>query len=335
MQTIYLHIGFGKTGSSALQVWLNQNASSFSDAGIDYPQTDTKLDDYSITSGNAIPLIKAIKKRVLPNFLQRLTKENDLLFSSEMFQTLSSEEITYLKNTLQEASLHPVIIAYVRDVYDVMYSTYQQSVKRQLGTRSFADFALEQKGHLQFEALHIWHQAFDHIRVIHYDTHKKCLDQSFLEALGLQSKTFPPMHKKKVNRSLTLMELELLRCINKKYRDSRANPSYTISQLVSDALISKNPEQTTPLFLDESVLDHFKQLFSEEIAWVNTHYFDGNDVLQIFNPKAKSIVTELPEIDPTLLNVIEILMDLSEIHTFETNQTVLKSMIKRLFNSSH
>ena len=62
MKKLYLHVGCGKTGSSALQVWLSQIAGELEKTGILYPlHGATPLDDYTISSGNGERLVEAIR----------------------------------------------------------------------------------------------------------------------------------------------------------------------------------------------------------------------------------------------------------------------------------
>lgn len=329
---IFIHIGCGKTGSSALQVWISQNAEAFSAAGITYALNNERLGDYAISSGNGTPLVKAIKKRRLPKFLKPLLEEDAILFSSEMFQLLTEEELGYLRDTLAALGVTAHIIAYIRDVYDIMYSSYLQRVKRHQATDTFAEFALKQTTHLQFDTIRRWSTAFETIDVIHYDTHKQALEQAFLNAVELSGSKIPPMHKKKVNRSLTLMELELLRAVNANYLASGKNVTGQISSLISNALIDKRPELETPIYMDRSVLDHLERSFRSDVTWVNQTFFKGSENLRIFTPEGKHIETNLPDIDPTLFDILETLMGLVERYTFE-NSGKLASLqrLKKVF----
>ena len=52
MRTLYLHIGLGKTGSSALQSWLSLNAELLSKQGIDYADLVPEVKYGESLSGN-------------------------------------------------------------------------------------------------------------------------------------------------------------------------------------------------------------------------------------------------------------------------------------------
>ncbi|CAN0511837.1 unnamed protein product, partial [Phaeothamnion confervicola] len=99
-RTLYLHIGCGKTGSSALQVWLNHQADVLRRLGVDYPSFGRrKLDDYAITSGNGKKLIDAFAAGQGEALLQKLARSScDKVFlSSEAFQGMTVESLEELK----------------------------------------------------------------------------------------------------------------------------------------------------------------------------------------------------------------------------------------------
>lgn len=64
-KTLYLHIGTPKTGSSAIQTFLEQNRETLRSKGIDYPGGPAKKTQFSAQSGNgrdlclALPLLNA------------------------------------------------------------------------------------------------------------------------------------------------------------------------------------------------------------------------------------------------------------------------------------
>ena len=56
MKQLYLHIGLGKTGSSALQSWLSLNAQLIARQGIDYADIVPEVKFGESLSGNGIEL---------------------------------------------------------------------------------------------------------------------------------------------------------------------------------------------------------------------------------------------------------------------------------------
>jgi hypothetical protein len=59
MKHLFLHIGLGKTGSSALQSWLSLNAETLSRQGIDYADLIPEAKHGEVSSGNGYALYRA------------------------------------------------------------------------------------------------------------------------------------------------------------------------------------------------------------------------------------------------------------------------------------
>ena len=311
MRKIYIHIGCGKTGSSAIQFWLHNNASDLMKLGIYYPLFSMqKLNPAGITSGNGVHVMRAYAKGNLEELLGKVTRESDgdILVSSEAFQTLNENDLVRFKKILSDFRLEPIVIAYVRDVYDMVYSGYLQLVKRHLYARSFKEFVLACREIQQFNVVRMWSEAFDNIKVFHYDSEKSCLSNSFCDALNLDRKSIPAMPKTKFNRSLTLEEAELLRLINQTYSNEFENPDQSLSRIVSDALIQENPEAQTPILVDQDALNHVGTTFMDDIKWLNGKFFMGKDVVSIFNPEGKTISTEVPCLSKSIQTAIRTLI---------------------------
>lgn len=330
MKKIFLHIGCGKTGSSALQLWLNNNAKELNSGGVYYPLFGSgKLDEYVITSGNGIHFMDSISKSNVRELLVNVIKEaggRDILFSSEQFQSLGETDLQQLKDLFTDLDLDPVVIAYVRDVYDIIYSSYLQLVKRHLYTQTFREFALARRDAQQFKVVRRWSSVFNTMKVMHYDSEKESLDISFCSALGVARGRIPAMPKMKVNRSLTLEETELLRLINHEYVTQFDDPNQYLSWVISDAFIMNEPEALTPILVDQNVLKHVENIFKSDIDWVNDKFFMGEEVLSTFNPDGKFIATEMPTLSKPIATAIHALM--SAITSFDLNGHILEARKK-------
>ncbi|MCC2673168.1 MAG: hypothetical protein K0R58_115, partial [Ramlibacter sp.] len=263
-RTLYLHIGCGKTGSSALQVWLNHQAEVLRGLGVDYPTFGRgKLDTYAITSGNGKKLIDAVVAGEAAPYLQELAKSpaRKIFLSSEAFQSLSEDNLRDLKAQAAHAGLRISIIVYVRDVYDVVYSAYQQMIKRHLGGQTFREYGLKREKIQQFEVVAAYARQFDDMHVFHYDSEReRGLEKAMLEALGLDPARVPAMPDAKVNRSLDVEESELLRMVNQRYVQHCPAAVNSFSARIADALIYADPEHETEILLDDKVLRHLEVL---------------------------------------------------------------------------
>ncbi|MCE3270646.1 MAG: hypothetical protein K0S57_1043 [Ramlibacter sp.] len=316
-KTLYLHIGCGKTGSSALQVWLNHQAEVLRGLGVDYPTFGRgKLDTYAITSGNGKKLIDAVVAGEAAPFLAELAKSpsRKIFLSSEAFQSLSEENLRDLKAQAASAGLRVAIIVYVRDVYDVVYSAYQQLIKRHLGGQTFREYGLKREKIQQFEVVAAYARTFEDIHVFHYDSEReRGLEKAMLEALGLNPAKVPAMPDAKVNRSLDVEESELLRLVNQRYvQHCPAGPN-TFSARISDALIYADPEHETEILLDDKVLRHLEVLCRPAIDQLNSRYLRKTP-MTIFDPTGKKIVRELPAIRDIYGTVIDSIIKFMATH---------------------
>lgn len=321
MRNIFLHIGCGKTGSSALQIWLWNNSKNLKNAGINYPiYGKEKIERYSITSGNGLRLISAFKDNVEEKVIENDLSNNnlDLLYSSEAFQSLTNENILSLAKIAKKNNVKIQVIAFVRNVYDIAYSSYLQQIKRHLCSERFKDFALSRPTLQQFHVIKKYEQFFDDIHLIHYDSAKNDgIDQAFCEKMGINTSVIDRMENTIVNRSLDLFESEILRISNKEYK--RVYPDSTdtrFSEIISDALIYSNPEKKTKILFDKDVVDFFKQTLNQEVERLNKKYFHNN-CLKIFDPENKeSLPSIIPEIPVEYVTVIKSLIKIGST-TFE------------------
>lgn len=332
---LYLHIGCGKTGSSALQIWLNQNANALKENGYNYPTFNINIkDDYQITSGNGTHLVNAIKNNSVKDFLSQIanSKENKTVFSSEAFQILSYDEIKKLKESSKDAGFEIRVIAYVRNLYEMAYSSYMQLVKRHGYTESL-DFYLSQINTFQqFNVIDIWASVFEEITVLHYDTESENLDLSFLKSIGLPKEKIPRMKKNKVNRSLTLLESELIRSLSKNIKKRFTLNIDNISTFISDNIIKESPEKETNTFYNKEVIENLKSKFSEKISEYNKKYFRNANVLKISNQHVEQARTithdELGEDVDKIINLFFTLVKEMEIYTefeIKSNTTAQKT----------
>ncbi|WP_155987005.1 hypothetical protein [Thioalkalivibrio sp. ALE11] len=324
-KTLYLHVGFGKTGSSALQNWLGEISPSLMKSGIKYPGSHLREDGggsgisadwaYTISSGNAAPLKRALLKRDAAPFLnaQFSSSQGAVLFSSEGLQGLSPSTLEYLKDVSRDLSIDVVIIAYIRNIYEAAYSDYQQRVKGRFLDKSFRAFCLERHGNPQVSALRKFEGVFDDIRLIHYDTEATAgIDLALLRALGVQA-PIPRMREHRVNRSLTVLESELMRFFNKQYllvhpgaKGGAGGPG----RVLSDTLIKSNPEASPELLLDEVVLEHLRHLHGAEVERVNRKYFK-EERLKVLGATTRKTLESPPELPEAVRNFVTALVQQS------------------------
>jgi hypothetical protein len=145
---VFLHVGFHKTGTTALQEAFSKNGKFLSDSGILFPQGLSDWPSHpelawSFT-GNIFPWqdkIYAIDK--VSQFYRELIEE-----APEQTIILSSEELcrlNYYPGTIESLSelftgIDTRIIAYARSPREFLASRYRHEVQQGTESQSFADF---------------------------------------------------------------------------------------------------------------------------------------------------------------------------------------------------
>lgn len=134
---VVLHIGPGKTGTSAIQKWLLKNRSFLKQSGIFYPKH--KLDENGVSSGNYASIFDRNEERGRFEFNAEKASEllkyaadkgfEQLLLSSEVFFPYLDELLSFFNNVK--------VIFYVRDLAELAESSYNQSVKRHRNIEAF------------------------------------------------------------------------------------------------------------------------------------------------------------------------------------------------------
>ena len=241
---IYLHIGHGKTGTSAVQSALAIAKDRLLSLGIFYPidsVVQTKASKFGITSGNwSYVSGRSLGKELIARLKDAASNSSLLLSSEHLFWYMDSLfEDTNID--LEEVNLH-VILA-VRDLEEMLSSEYQQLVKRHGETRPFEMFLRSREfisSHHR-RAAQLLKQLEGHgikTTVINYSRHKSNIAEVVFELIGAKD-AYPHsrMEGVVINRSLTQKELEILRMINSIY--FKKYPS--IGVRISDALVKAFP----------------------------------------------------------------------------------------------
>jgi hypothetical protein len=241
MNKIYLHIGYGKTGTSLIQSWLANNAKILKDNhGIEYPIEDnirySRAKEGYISSGN-IKIFNSL------NFDNLKTPNNILLFSHEGFfsKFFENKNIQYL---LTNSKLK--IFIYTRNPIEYLISRWHQYTKSGLEALDFQQYIeitnINIFQHL-IDLIHFYKdQNIDYV-IRNYSNYKKNLIQTFLSDIlnkNVDINQFKSPKNSIVNRSHDEFELELIQSYSKlKNKNNNFNKSRL---LLSDYFINFNPE---------------------------------------------------------------------------------------------
>ena len=242
---LFLHIGHGKTGTSAIQSSLAIASDNLRGKGINYPIGSTLRDRASrleITSGNWEPKSDVSLSDQLLSIAEQNQDDSAIILSSESLFWLIPELIKNKSQWENQLDLH--IILAVREIEEMLSSEYQQRVKRHGDAMPLEQFIRARhfvSSHHEKAAEVIGLMSQENITntIINYSQHKKDISQVIFKLIGAEE-LYPAeqMSGAIINRSLSAKELEILITINALYY----NKYPWISTKISDALIKKQPK---------------------------------------------------------------------------------------------
>lgn len=227
----YIHIGHGKTGTSAIQSYLARARLRLAELGFDYPE-HTSFEAAKkgwVTAGNGFLCLE-------DDF--RVSKPS--VFSSEtLFHKFS--EPGALTSVVGRVDGPVTLICYTRDLVDLATSVWGQRIKRGGETRPLDQFLLEDDS-LHYEALDAMFgfaaDAGVGLILRNYSRRSERIVEDFLTImLGEKAKTLieaSPIEDKVINRSLTRAEIEFQALFNAHYGLGSA-------RFISDRLVNALP----------------------------------------------------------------------------------------------
>lgn len=289
--SLMLHVGMGKTGSSALQVALVRNRDWLASRGICYPLADSDVlaKQGGVTSGNGMRLARFLvpwlhsegenTRRHLDEALAALPSEADtVLYSSEFLYHLGEQRLTEMAVACAGLSIPLRVVVYVRDIAAHAYSEYAERVKRARCTVDFRDFIDEERGDYHpalREKLEMLRRTLgdEAVTVVHYESVRANLVPHFFETIlgisdldGFESMSHP------VNRSLTDDEMVLMRGLNSRL------PHAGAGKLASDSLVTLPPRGTSERRITPQEAEILTSRFEEDVAWVNSTGVVGGEL---------------------------------------------------------
>lgn len=231
---LYLHVGHGKTGSSALQSWLSLNAAAlWNTHQIRYPETspvsgleETDARQLKFSMGNGFILHDILKAEAsfdtLLSLCQNLGPGGKLFFSREAFVRELAAPMDRLVSLTQAAGLEGInILLFLRDPLEHAHSLYGQMVKT-FGLRDSVSDWLPRYNLLEaLESFLIAIERHDScvLTVHNYARAPKAIFDQCSQWLGgptgLSGLQAPAGFK--VNRTLCNDELRLMRLLNQRF----------------------------------------------------------------------------------------------------------------------
>ncbi len=327
MPTLFLHVGAGKTGTSALQVAFAQNIEELKAAGVVYPADASTRDaaQGQITSGNGFYIARhvSVKRGTLAPFYSywakrqlnsALRSRQNLLYSSEYFQTLKMHRLNRLVEHAKKAGYETKIIYYVRSIAGHAASVYSQTLKRQKSTLTFGEF-LEQRYRVPF--LPFIERANEaagrnNVLVYNFDAVRTDLFAHFLQnILTIDASKFHFVNPKSVNRSLGAFEAEFLRYLNGFFKVQHQ------AQFVSDALIYAHEDSQSEFTISPAELNFLKQRYASTVEALNEYvigekvWLCASSITEAERPKIvlnefeRSVLTIMARLIPQKLSILD------------------------------
>ncbi len=242
---LFLHIGHGKTGTSAIQSALAIASEDLAKRGINYPIQQALRDRASrleITSGNWEPTSEVSLTNQLLEIAKSNYKNSKIILSSESLFWLVPELIQNKSTWETHIDLH--IILAVREIEEMLSSEYQQRVKRHGDAMPLEQFVRARhfvsSHHAKAaEVIELIAQSSITNTIINYSEHKRDISQLIFKLIGAED-LYPTsqMAGAIINRSMSRKELEILITINALYFSRFP----WISARISDALIKNQPK---------------------------------------------------------------------------------------------
>lgn len=272
MRRLYLHIGLGKTGSSALQSWLSINAAELARQGIVYADLSADARAGRASSGNGGLLVNALRDSDFTE-VERLLQEvyfppgecNTAIISSELLKDVRPPKLRKLHALLAQLAIEPHIVAYVRSVYERAYSTYGQNVKNVGATEPFAEADIARSMLTTLAWLRKYHEQFGAaMSVLNYDASDTDIYQSFAALTGIDA-TGTRRIEKRVNRSLSYAEQEVQRQLN-------AIHGGDFSAAIARCLLEADPDKATAVHYNQALLERTREVCRESIEWINERF---------------------------------------------------------------
>lgn len=266
MKKIILHIGQGKTGTSAIQSFLALNTVGLKSSGIAYPHHKSfdRARRGGISSGNFRRTQEYDEK-----IIKRIRKysESKILFSSEFLLNLISGDPDRLENL--KKSFEVELILFVRDPIEGLVSSYGQSVKRGGNYKEISDFVENYRTPEEvLRFLNLANSRQWKVEIINFTRCRADLIGVFLDRLGVGREGWVSS-KNSVNRSLSMEEICIARAFNKEFGEASA-------RFIADPFCEEIPDyRGTVLGIPEEAAARFVEKNEEYLSRIDALLPEG------------------------------------------------------------
>lgn len=263
--TIYVHAGLPKTGSTYIQNGLQALSLAGKLKHVGYPVLESEKEFSHIGSGNGVHAANMLLRdeSAFAGVVRRGTAEPgmrellevligkliaaadpdatpDLLISSENFFFATDEGFAALKDTLLKHCRKVVLVIAIRPLREWTYSVYAQRVKGHgLAVDYDAPWLMDYCSTFDCYFASLERRG---VETIAFQYQEKDLLRTFLRLIGEDEALAAQVPDTKVNRSLSPEELEALRKVNSHFQNE------TLSRMISEDLVRKWPDVVSASF---------------------------------------------------------------------------------------
>jgi hypothetical protein len=252
---LIIHAGHGKTGTSAFQSNILRIQADMAAVGLHYPVshlTDKlvrRARDGGISSGNLQLRHSNDLGEFADSILQagEASQASSVIFSNEILWRKILVDSLFRERLIKWNQSYDLrLILVTRDIFEHLFSSYHQSLKRSGCSQTFPQY-LKSTGYksvaIQFSRLlELLDDLGIEYKLLNYSVHRENISRTILDECGAKALDMKPPTQKEcavVNRSLTKSEAQLMTAINRliKEFDLRGvKPS-----VLTNKIISKSP----------------------------------------------------------------------------------------------
>ncbi len=335
MATCFLHIGAGKTGTSAIQALLPSIRPELLKLGLLYPEdiggSEVKAKQGLVSGGNAVTLARLANKRgkkpaqwnedqswdwLKSTLLYAKTNDYNVLFSAESLQFGKSEQLIEIRNVINKHRFEIKVIYFTRTAIDYSISSYLQNLKMGFPSgeahRSLSEYIGSVKVPYK-RTITEYVDAFgkDSLSVYNYSACTRPLIPFFLDLVVYDNHNLEYKSPSLVNRSLVRAEQLAFESIIRT-----CNDGMTICREVGKHL--SNQEAPREWYNEryqvaKTSFDAYSKTNLPLLTWVNDNFLDLGSQLCISSPNSKMDLVDFPGTSRYMVDaycrIIEILGD--------------------------
>jgi hypothetical protein len=252
---LIIHAGHGKTGTSAFQSSILRIQKDMSAIGLYYPVSHLpekfvrRASEGGISSGNLQMRLSSDLGGFADNILQgdEASRASSIIFSNEVLWRKILIDNVFRERLIKWNQLYDLrLILVTRDIYEHLFSSYNQSLKRSGCDQTFPQY-LKFTGYksvaIQFsKLLELLDKLGIEYKLLNYSIHRGNISRMILDECGAKTLDLKPPSKRDnavVNRSLTKSEAQLMTAINRLAKEPGLRG--VKSSAVTSKIISRFP----------------------------------------------------------------------------------------------